>query len=202
MFIRSKEQIIPARSGLRKIHRRENSALGELTVQDHFHVAGSLEFLINHIVHLGAGFNQSRSKNGKRSSLAHITGCSEKALGHVQCHRIETTGKCSSAGGLCQVVGSRQSRNGIQKNHDIALALHQTLCTLDGHLRNSLVVLRQLIKRGIDHFHIRSLQCLTNIRDFLGTLINQKDNEVNVRIIGLDRLGNLFHQSGFAGLRR
>ena len=61
---------------------------------------------------------------------------------------------------------------------------NQTLCTLDHHLGNSFVMLRQLVKGGIDHLHIGADDRFLNIRNFLGTLVDQKDDQMHIRVVG------------------
>ena len=64
------------------------------------------------------------------------------------------------------------------------------------------MMLRKFIKRGIDHFHIRSLDCFLDIGNLLRTLIDQKDNEMHIFIILKDGLGNVLQKGCLTGFRR
>ena len=57
------QQVFTTRTGLRNIDGREDTALGKLAVQYQFHVTGTFEFLVHHIIHLRAGFDQGRRKD-------------------------------------------------------------------------------------------------------------------------------------------
>ena len=69
--------------------------------------------------------------------------------------------------------------------------LHKTLSSLNNHLGNPLMVLRQLVKGGINHFHVGPFYGLLNIRNLLGTLVNQKDNQVHFRGVALYGLSHV-----------
>ena len=97
--------------------------------------------------------------------------------------RIKTAGKSPSAGRNNKVVGSRQSRNTVQKDHHVASMLYKTSRALDHHLRNAFVALRELVEGGIDDFHVRSHNGFLDICDFLRTLVNQEDDHMHVRIV-------------------
>ena len=68
---------------------------------------------------------------------------------------------------------------------------HQSFRSLDDHLGYTFVAIRKLIKGGIDNFHIRSCNGLPDIGNLLRPLINQKDNQVHLRMVRRNRPGNL-----------
>ena len=80
--------------------------------------------------------------------------------------------------------------------------LYQTLRPFDYHFGDSFVMLRQLIKCGINNLHIRSFNCFPEIRNFLRPFINQKDDQVHVRIIYFYGLRNLLEQRCLTSFRR
>ena len=59
------QQILAAGTGLGNVDGRKYALLLELPVQYQLHVAGSLEFLVNDVVHLASSFYQCRCKNGQ-----------------------------------------------------------------------------------------------------------------------------------------
>ena len=62
--------------------------------------------------------------------------------------------------------------------------LHQALGPLNDHFGNPFMALRQLVKGGIDHLHIGADDRFLNIRNFLGTLVDQKDDQMHIRVVG------------------
>ena len=68
---------------------------------------------------------------------------------------------------------------------------YQTLGPLNHHLRHTFVVFRKLVKGRIDNLHIFSFNSLLNVRNLLRALVNEKDNQVHIGILGGDRFCNL-----------
>ena len=73
--------------------------------------------------------------------------------------------------------------------------LHQTFCPLNNHFRHSLMMLRQFVKCGVNNFYVRAFYRFPEVRYFFRTFVNQKNNQMHVRIIHLDRLRHLLQQS-------
>ena len=69
--------------------------------------------------------------------------------------------------------------------------LHETLCPLDYHLGNSLMALWKLIEGGIQNFYIIAGYRLLNVRNLLGTFIDQQDDDMHIRMIDGYCLGHL-----------
>ena len=86
-----KKQIISSRTGTQDIDRREDALLGKFAVKHQLHVAGSLKFLVNNIVHTAARLNQRGRQNRQAAALAYISRRTEEALRHMQRCRIQTT---------------------------------------------------------------------------------------------------------------
>ena len=64
------------------------------------------------------------------------------------------------------------------------------------------MVLRQFIKGGIDHFHIRTFDSLLDIRYFLGALVDQQNDQMHFRIVLFDGFCHFFQQRGLTCFRR
>ena len=120
----------------------------------------------------------------------------------MKCSRVKTSGKSSSAWRNDQVIGSCQSGDGIQKDHNILLMFYKAACTLHNHLRYTLMMLRKLIKCRIDNLYIRSLYCFLDISNLLWTLVNEKNDQMHVLVILQNGLGNVFEKGGLTCLRR
>src|SRR5699024_2716023 len=136
------------------------------------------------------------------AALPHLSGCAEKPLRHMQSRRIKSSGESSSAGRNTEIIGSGKSGDGIQKDRYVFLMLHQAAGTLDDHLRNTLMMLRQLVKGGIDHVHILSLDRFLNISYFLRTFVDEENDQMHIRTVPEDGFGHIFQKSGLARLRR
>ena len=115
--------------------------------------------------------------------------------------RIQTTGKSSSAWRNDQVVGPGKSGDGIQKNGYVFFMFYQTACTLHYHLRYTFMVLRKLIEGRVDNLYVISPDSFFYVCNLLRALIDQKDNQMHIRIVPLDRFGYIFQKCGLAGFR-
>ena len=69
---------------------------------------------------------------------------------------------------------------------------YKTLCTFNDHFRYSLMMFWKLIKCRVNNLYIVSLNGLFNIRNFLRTFINQKNQKMHFRIILKNRQCNFF----------
>ena len=69
---------------------------------------------------------------------------------------------------------------------------YQTFCTFNNHFRYTFVALRKLIKGGIDNFYIWPYNGFFDVSYFLRTLIDQKDHQMHVRMIGGNSFCHLF----------
>ena len=120
----------------------------------------------------------------------------------MKSRRIQTTGKSSSAGRYDQVVCPCQSCNRIKKNCNVFFMFHQTTCTFYYHFRHTFMMFRKLIKCRINDFHIIATDGLPDICNLLRALIDQKNDQMHVRIVSQNRLCHIFQQSCLTGFRR
>ncbi len=120
----------------------------------------------------------------------------------MQSRRIQTTGKRSSARRYDKVVRSGQTGDAVQQDHNVLLVLHKTLRPLDHHLRNPLVVLRQFVECRVDHLYVRAFDRLLDIRHFLRSFIDQKNDQMRVRSRPCQRLRHFLEQRCLTGFRR
>ncbi len=77
--------------------------------------------------------------------------------------------------------------------------LDEPLGLLQNHFRHLHVPGRRLIESGTNHL---SLDGTLHIRHFLGTLVNQQDNQGDFRVIAGDGIGNALQEHRLAGARR
>ena len=104
-----------------------------------------------------------------------------------------------TAGRHCQVVGAGQSGDAIQQDHDILAALYEPLRSLERHLRNAGMILDRLVERGGDNL---SVHRALHVGHFLGTLANQRDQQMNIIVIGSNTISDVLEQNRLAGLWR
>jgi len=71
------------------VHGREYALFRNAAVQMDLAVAGALEFLVDDIVHLGAGINQSRGQNGQAATFPRCARGAEETLG--SCSALAST---------------------------------------------------------------------------------------------------------------
>ena len=107
---------------------------------------------------------------------------------------IQTAGQRSSAGRLCEIIGSRQACYAVEQDHHVFLVLHEALSSLDDHLGHPLVVLGEFVEGGINDLDIGAFDRLLDIRHFFRSLVDEQDDEMNLGIVGFDRLGDLLHE--------
>ena len=94
------------------------------------------------------------------------------------------------------VVGTGQASDTVQQNDHVALVFHQTPGLFNDHLRDLDVARGRLIERGTDHLALDRAQ---HIRDFLGALVDQQDDEDNFGMIPGDAVGDPLQDHGLAG---
>ena len=63
--------------------------------------------------------------------------------------------------------------------------LYQTFCTLNYHFGYTFVVLRKFVESRINNFYVIAFDSLFDICYLLRALINQQNDHMHVRIIGL-----------------
>ena len=189
-LIRVIEKLLFSCSRFRNVDRGIDPLVHQGAVQMNFHVSGTLELFKDHLIHLAAGIHQSRRNDRQASPLFQIPRRSEKSLRFVQRIGIHTPGENLSAVRLHRVIGPRQTGDAIQKDHHIRSLLRQTLRPLNHHLRNMHMSIRGFIKGRANHL---PLDRPSHIRHLFRALINQKHDQMGLRIIRRDGIGDLLH---------
>mgnify|MGYP007002103954 CR=1 FL=1 len=80
----SEQEVFYCCTGLVDCDSRENSSVGELSVQSDFHVTSSLEFLENNFVHSGTCLNERSCKDRKASAVLDVSCRTEESLRSVE----------------------------------------------------------------------------------------------------------------------
>ena len=68
------------------------------------HIARSLEFLVDEVVHAAAGINETGGDDGQAATLSRIAGGTEEVLGGIKGGGVNPAGQGATTGGHRQVV--------------------------------------------------------------------------------------------------
>ena len=164
-----------------------------------FHITGALEFLVNHVVHARAGFDQRRGDNRERTTFLDVTRRTEETLRALQRVGVDTAGQHLARRGHHGVVGARQAGDGIEQNHHIFFVFDQALGFFDHHLRDLYVARGGFVECRRDDF---SFDRASHLSHLLGALVDEQHHEMYFGMIGGNRVSNVLHQHGLTGLGR
>src|SRR6266542_679631 len=193
------QQLLLAGRGAVHVQCREDATLGELAVQPDLHVPGGLELLEDDLVHARAGVHQRGRQDRQRAAVLDVAGRSEEALGRVQGRGVDTAGQDLAAGRGGEVVGARQAGDAVEQDHHVLAVLDQTLGPLDGQLGHLAVVVARPVEGRVDHLRLGGA---LHVGDLFRPLVDEQDDEAHLGVVGADRVGDLLHQGGLAGLWR
>ena len=87
------DELFLARAGAVDIDRGEYALLGDAPIQMDLAVAGTLEFLVDYIVHLGSGVDERGRKDRKAAALLDVARSAEEPLRTLQRVGIHATGE-------------------------------------------------------------------------------------------------------------
>ena len=191
------QQFVLAGAGGIHVDSREHPALGDLAIQFQFGVAGALELLEDHRVAGGTGLDHGGGDDGQGATVLDIAGSPEEPLRRVERCRVDTAGQDASRRRRSVVVGAAQAGDRVEQHHHILALLHQSLRTLDGQLGSLGVIGRRAVEGGGDDL---TLDRALHIGDFLRSLIDEHDHQMAFRVIAGNRVGDVLHDRGLAGL--
>ena len=194
--IRLVEEVVATGRGKHQVHRRKDSLVGQVAVQLQFHVAGSLELFEDDIVHLGSCLRKGGGQNGERTAILDIPGRTEETFGFLQGIGVHTTGQDLTGRGLHCIIGTGQTGDGIQEDHHIVTAFHQTAGFVQHHIGHFDVALGRFVKSG--SYDLGFYGAL-HVRHFFRTLVHQQDDFVYFRMIVGNGIGNGLQKHGFTG---
>ena len=177
----------------------EDAAFGKFAVEQQFHVAGALEFFVDHVIHAAAGIDQGCGDDGQAATLFDFTRCAKEAFGREKRAGVKTAGERAAAGLHGQVIGAAQARDAIEQDYHVAPAFHESLGAFQHHLGHASMRLGWLIKCGTDDF---GLDRAFHVGDFFWSLTDQGDHQVGIGVVFGDRVGDGLEEHGFAGFRR
>ena len=112
---------------------------------------------------------------------------------------VNTAGQDTAGGRGRDIVGAGQTGHGVEQHHHVLTELHEALRTLDGEFGDSGVVGCRTVEGGGNHF---ALHRAFHIGNLFRTFVHEHDHQVDFRIVGGDRVGDVLQGDGLAGLRR
>ena len=87
------QQVVATSRRSHEVDSREDALVAERAVELKLHVAGSLELLEDHLVHLAACIDEGSGDDGERAASLDVAGSSEETLRFLQGIGVDTTSK-------------------------------------------------------------------------------------------------------------
>ena len=163
-----------------------------------FHVAGSLEFFVDHVIHARAGVDQRGGDDGERSALLDVARRAEETLGALERICIHAARQHLAGGWHNGVVGARKARDGVEQDDDVLLVFDQALGFFQHHFCDLHMACCGFVKGRRHHF---ALDRALHFRDFFGALVYQQNDQVNIGKICRDRMRYVLQHHRLAALR-
>ena len=163
-----------------------------------FHVAGALEFFVDHVVHARTGVDQRGGNDGQRAAFFDVACGAKEAFWPLQCIGVHAAGQHLARSRHNGVVGAREPRYGIEQNDDVLLVFDQTLGFLQHHLGNLYVARGRFIERRGHHL---AFDRTLHFGNFFGALIDQQNDQVNLGKVCRDGMSNVLQHHGLAAFR-
>src|SRR6185312_6297882 len=136
-LIGTEELVLAPGAAYSDVDGRKDALLRQAAVQLDLTVAGSLEFLEDHVVHPRPRLDQRRRDDGERSAtiLGGYRACrAEECLRFRHRRRVEPTTHCAASAPLDRVIGTCQTCYRVQHDHDVLPELHEPAGPLQRHL--------------------------------------------------------------------
>ena len=103
------QQVVATSARRHNVDRGEDALVAELAVELQLHVAGTLEFLKDHLVHLAASLNEGCGDDGETASVLNVARSAKEALGTLQGIGVNTTTQNLATGRSDCIVGASQA---------------------------------------------------------------------------------------------
>ena len=128
-----------------------------------------------------------------------VAGRAEEALRLLERGGLQAAGHDLAGVGRERVVGAGQAGDRVEQDDDVLALLDQAAGLLADHLGAVHVALRRLVEgRGDD----LALGVAPEIGDLLGPLVDQQQDQLGLRAVLRDRIGDVLQQDGLARARR
>src|SRR5690606_11138508 len=176
---------------------REDALVGKRARETQLHVAGALDLLEDHLVHLGSGLHERRREDRQRAAALDVARGAEEALRRVERGCVHATREDASGCRRGEVVRAAETGDRIEQHDDVVAELDEALGALDGELGDRRVVFGGTIEgRGDDLALDRAL----HVGDLFGPLVHEHHHDVDLGVVLGDRLRDGLEDERLAGL--
>ena len=201
MLLRVEQELLAAGARGADVDRGIDALLDELAVEVQLGVAGALELLEDHFVGARARVDERGAEDGERAAVLDVARRTEELLrlderGCVDAARADLAGVRHGV-----VVAARKTRDRVEQDHDMLAELHHAARLLHDHLGDLDVADRLLVKGARDDLDMRR-RVAAEVGDFLGTLVDEQDDHMDILVVRRDRVRDLLEDHGLAGARR
>ena len=121
----------------------------------------------------------------------------KEALGRIEGDGVDAPGEGAPARGHGDVVGAREAGDGVEQDDDVPAVLDEALGPFEAELGDAAVVLDRLVEGGAVDLAVDGA---LDVGDLLGALPDERDEDVDVGVVGADAGGDLLEEGGLAGL--
>ena len=198
-YLWGQQQLFLAGAAAVEVDGREHALFVEAAVQVNLAVAGALEFLKDHLVHAAAGVDQRGADDGQAAAFFDFAGRTEKTLGALQGVSVHAAGQHLAGRWQDIVIGTGQAGDRVEQYHHVFTEFDQALGALNHHLGHMHVASGRLVKGRRDHF---AAHAALHFGHFFRALVHQQHHHHGVGVVGSDRVGDVLHHHGLAGLGR
>src|SRR5436305_1972367 len=126
-----KKFLLFARAALGNINGRKKTSIGELAIEDQFHITSTFEFLESEFIHTRSSMHESCCENRQRAAFFDFASRSEQFSWNFHCACIHATGHCSTATAMDAVVSASHASDGIEQHENIFARFNHASATLD-----------------------------------------------------------------------
>src|ERR1700682_5578059 len=193
------ELLFLSRAGLRDVDAREDPAVEEVPVENDLGVSRALELLKNDLVHAGARVDRGRGDDGERAPALRVARCPKNPARVLHGSGTDAPRHDLPAALLHVVVGAGHASDRVEKDDGVFSALDEAARPLGNDFGHRDVVLRREVRGGGDDF---APDASPEVGDLLGPLVDEKHDDVDVRIVFRDGVRHSLQERGLAGLRR
>ena len=197
-FIGMEEEFLLACTAFLHIDGGVDAFFGEMAVKVEFHVAGSLEFLEDDLVHLAAGIDKGGGDDGEAGVVFDVTRGAEETFGFMEGVGVNPAGEYLAAMRLEGVVGAGETGDAVEEDDHVLAVFDEAFGLFDDHLGNLDMAFRRFVEGGADDFGVNAA---LHIGNFLGAFVDEQDDEFDLGVVFPDAVGDLLHKDGFTGTR-
>ena len=193
------QQLFLAGRGAVDVDGREHAAVGQLALQVDLGVAGTFELFEDDVVHAAAGLNQRGGDDGQGAAFLYVAGRAEEALGPLEGGGFKTAGEHAAGRRGHGIVGAGEAGDRVEQDDHVLAVLGHALGFFEDDLGDLHVAVGRLVEGGGDDFAAHGA---LHVGDFLGPLVYEQHQQLDLGVVGGERVGDALQDHGLAGLGR